>query len=121
MLGRYQESKAGKELNALKQMLQSITRVVRDGQKQEIATELLVPGDIVLLKAGEKVPADGTVLDANRLFMMEAMLTGESVAITKQPDNTVFMGTIVQGGQGVFRIQATGANTEMGKIATHLQ
>lgn len=77
-------------------MLQSVTRVVRDGQKQDIPTENVVPGDIVLLKAGEKVPADGEVVQANRLFMMEAMLTGESVAIPKSTDDLVFMGTIVQ-------------------------
>ena len=62
-----------------------------------VDTDSIVPGDIVLLKAGEKVPADGKVLDANRFFMMEAMLTGESVAIEKNLDDTVFMGTIVQG------------------------
>ena len=121
ILGWYQESKAGKELNALKKMLQSVTRVIRDGKKQEISTDTLVPGDIVLLKAGEKVPGDGGVLDANRMFMMEAMLTGESVAIEKNIEDIVFMGTIVQGGQGTFRVQSTWADTEMGKIATNLQ
>ena len=121
ILGWYQESKAGSELEALKKMLQSITRVIRDGVKQEIPTEQVVPGDIILLKAGEKVPADGKVLDANRLFMMEAMLTGESVPIEKKENDIVFMGTIVQGGQGMFEVETTGAQTEMGKIATNLQ
>lgn len=121
ILGWYQESKAGKELEALKKMLQSTTRVIREGKKQEVPTESIVPWDIVLLKAGEKVAADGKIVDANRMFMMEAMLTGESVAIEKNPDDIVFMGTIVQGWQGIFIVEKTGANTEMGKIATNLQ
>jgi len=116
----YQESKAGKELEALKKMLQLTTRVIRNGENMVIDTDDVVPGDIVLLKAGEKVPADGRVVDANRFFMMEAMLTGESVAIEKNLDDTVFMGTIVQWGQWIFEVQKTGAHTEMGKIASNL-
>lgn len=121
LLGWYQESKAGSELNALKKMLQSITRVLRNGEKTEVPTECIVPGDIVLLKAWEKVPADGEVVNANRLFMMEAMLTGESIAIEKNDEDTVFMWTIVQWWQWMFRVVSTGALTEMGKIATNLQ
>jgi len=121
ILGWYQESKAWSELEALKKMLQSTTRVIRDWKKIHIPTELIVPWDIVQLKAGEKVPADGQVIEANRLFMMEAMLTGESVAIEKQIDDTVFMWTIVQWWQAIFRVVYTWAHTEMGKIATNLQ
>lgn len=123
VLGYYQESKAGSSLEALKKMLQATTKVIRNGIKQKIPTDQLVPGDIVLLKAGEKVPADGKVVDANRLFLMEAMLTGESIAIQKDTTEktTLFMGTIVQWGQWAMEVEKTWAHTEMGKIAKNLQ
>ncbi len=121
ILGYYQENKAGKELEALKKMLQATVKVIRDGVRKSISVEDLVPWDIVSLKAGDKAAGDGKVLEANRLFMMEAMLTGESVPVTKEIGGDIFMGTIVQGGQGMMLIEKTGALTEIGKIATNLQ
>ncbi len=121
ILWYYQESKAGKALEALKKMLESTVKVIRDGTKQTIPVEDLVPGDVVILKAGDKVAGDGKALEVNRLFMIEAMLTGESMPVTKDIGGDIFMGTIVQGGQWMMVIEKTGALTEMGKIASNLQ
>lgn len=121
ILGYYQESKAGKALDALKKLLQATAEVIRDWKEQTVATEEIVPGDIVLLKAGEKIPADGKILEANRFFAMEAMLTGESEPIEKKHDDTVFMGTIVKGGTAIYRVETTGEETEVGKIALNIQ
>ena len=123
VLWYYQESKAWSSLEALKKMLQATTTVIRNGIKQKIPTDFLVPWDIVRLKAWEKVPADWKVVYANRLFLMEAMLTGESIAIQKDPEekNTLFMGTIVQWWQGYMEVEKTWAKTEMWKIAKNLQ
>lgn len=136
VLWRYQESKAGKALEALKMMLQSHARVIREWKKISVSTKDLVPWDIVLLKAGEKIPADGVVVDANRCFVMEAMLTGESVPIEKtamlwqniaesieniDKHHVVYMGTIVQWWQAIFQVLRTWSSTEMGNIALELQ
>lgn len=96
VLGYYQESKAGKELEALKRMLQATVHVIRDGSKTHIPVEQLVPGDVVILKAGDKIAGDGKTIETNRLFMMEAMLTGESVPVNKEVGADIYMGTIVQ-------------------------
>ncbi len=121
ILWYYQENKAGHELEALKKMLQATVKVLRDGTKQTIPVEQLVPGDVVYLKAGDKIAGDGKALEVNRLFMMEAMLTGESVPVTKLEGNDIFMGTIVQWGQWIMVIEKTWAHTEMWKIASNLQ
>ena len=121
ILGFYQERRAGRALEALKQMLHSESQVYRDGKLQQIDAVSLVPGDLVVLNAGDKVPADGKVREINRLFISESLLTGESVPIEKQLDAEVFMGTVVQAGRGIFEIKKTGAKTEMGKIAQTVQ
>ena len=120
VLGFYQEKRADNALQALKNMLQPMAQVFRNGQRIEIKSSEVVPGDIMRLHAGEKVSADGLALDTNRLFLMEAMLTGESVAIQKKETDIIFMWTIVQWGQGAMKVTHTGADTEMGKIATNL-
>ncbi len=121
VLGFYQEKRADNALQALKNMLMPTAHVFRNGKRVEIKSSEIVPWDIVRLKNGDKVPADGTAVDANRLFIMEAMLTGESVAIQKEDTDTIFMGTIVQWGQWVMRVTKTWEETEMGKIAVNLQ
>jgi len=87
----------------------------------EIDVSEVVPGDVVILNQGDKVPADGGLLEANRLFVAEAILTGESVPVAKKPKSKVFMGTVVTAGRGMMKVSSTGAATEMGKIALQIQ
>lgn len=127
ILGFIQERRASHALEALKKMVHPQTRVIRDGKEQTIAIEEVVPGDVVVLDQGEKIPADGTVIEANRLFIDEAILTGESIPVEKEVDSKVkhkslvAMGTIVTAGKGMMRVTTTGENTQMGKIATSIQ
>lgn len=124
ILGFVQEYRAEKAIAALKSMTVSIVRVMRGGQTHEINSRHLVPGDIVLLEEGNKVPADGKVRQSVHLEINEAALTGESLPVAKSPtekeEQFVFMGTIVARGRGVIEITATGMNTKFGKIAAKL-
>ena len=133
ILGFLQERKASRALEALKKLLQPYAKVLRDGKVREIDVELLVPGDVVYLSQGDKIPADGRIVEFNRFYVTEAILTGESVPVEKKlADDTnadtrdgedaeavskVFMGTIVSGGKATMIVEKTGSNTEMGKIA----
>jgi P-type Ca2+ transporter type 2C len=130
VLGISQESKAEASLSALEKMMKNIARVRRDGQAVEIEAEELVPGDIVLMEAGNRVPADGRLFLAATLEIEEAALTGESVASPKATDAIVkdevplgdrlcmaFMNTAVTRGRGEMIVTTTGMGTEMGHIA----
>lgn len=119
ILGFLQERKASKALEALKKLLHPYAKVLRDGKVREIEVEYLVPGDVVYLSQGDKIPADGKIIDYNRFYVTEAILTGESVPVEKKlgGDEKVFMGTIVTGGKAVMSVEMTGDKTEMGKIA----
>ena len=130
VLGMRQESKAEASLAALEKMMKNIARVRRDGQAIEIEAEQLVPGDIVLMEAGNRVPADGRLFIAATLEIEEAALTGESVASPKDSDaiakeevplgdrhNMAFMNTAVTRGRGEMIVTTTGMGTEMGHIA----
>ena len=133
-LGVYQESKAEKAIEALQAMSAATCKVIRDGKMQVIKSEDLVPGDVVLLEAGDAVPADGRLFESASLKIEEAALTGESVPVTKITDpigdggtvalgdrkNMVYMGSTVVYGRGSAIITETGMNTEMGKIADAL-
>lgn len=81
--GLYQEYQAEKSLQSLKKMTQTMVRVIRDGKEQEIDSRYLVPGDIVYLEEGTKIPADGEVIESMNLEVNEAMLTGESLPVAK--------------------------------------
>lgn len=134
VLGVYQESKAEKAIEALQAISAATTRVMRDGKIQEIKTEDLVVGDVILLEAGDSIPADARLLESASLKIEEAALTGESVPVDKiipalnlgdQKDislgdrkNMVYMGSAVVYGRGSATVVATGMKTEMGKIAT---
>ena len=128
-LGFYQEHRAEATLAALKKMLAQHARVRRSGEVQEIAAENLVPGDFVLLEAGDRVPADARVLAAHNTEVAEAALTGESHAVGKHAEalapgehplaerfNMVFMNTVVTRGRIEVLVIATGMKTEMGRI-----
>jgi Ca2+-transporting ATPase len=130
VMGRNQESKAEASLAALEQMMKSIARVRRDGQAVEVDAEELVPGDVVLMEAGNRVPADGRLFVTATLEIEEAALTGESVASSKdeatidKPDvplgdrhNMAFMNTSVTRGRAEMIVTTTGMGTEMGHIA----
>lgn len=120
--GLYQEYQAEKSLATLKQMTKTMVRVIRDGQEKEIDSRFLVPGDIIYLEEGSKVPADGELIEGMNLEVNEAMLTGESMPIVKNlnEDNKFYAGTIISRGRGYVRITATGSNTRFGKIAKTL-
>jgi len=131
-LGFFQEHRAEAALSALKKMLAPVARVRRDGQPAEIPAEALVPGDILLLEAGDRIPADARVLRAPAAEVAEAALTGESQAVAKTPaaisgtpplaeqHNMVFMNTVVTRGRIEAIVCATGMRTEMGKLASLL-
>ncbi|MBT6401246.1 HAD-IC family P-type ATPase [candidate division WWE3 bacterium] len=120
ILGFLQERKAGQALAALKKLVHPHAQVFRDGELVTIEVEKLVPGDLVLLNQGDKIPTDGKLVDANRFFVSEAILTGESESISKTLDNEVYMGTIVTAGRAKMVVEVTGAQTEMGKIAVSI-
>src|SRR3989344_2046507 len=117
ILGFFQERKADKALYALRKLVHPKAKVVRDGEIRTIDVEEVVPDDTCVITQGDKIPADGEVIFANRLFVNEAILTGESVSLAKKENDKLFMGTIVTSGQGKALIKTTGANTEIGKIA----
>ena len=133
-LGVIQERRAEQALAALKKLAAPEAQVVRDGQRQSVPSPQLVPGDIVLLEAGNYVPADIRLLDAANLRIEEAALTGESVAVQKDANirleadiplgdrkNTTFMGTLVSYGRGRGVVVSTGMRTQIGLIAEMLQ
>lgn len=133
ILGTVQESKAEAALDALKQMAAPTARVVRDGITQNITASELVKGDIVLLEAGDSVPADLRLVESMALKIEESALTGESVPVEKTTQalaeqnvplgdqtNMAFMGTAVTYGRGSGIVIATGMGTQMGTIASQL-
>ncbi len=123
-LGFWQEYKASREIKALKNYEPPKSRVIRDGKEQEILSENLVPGDIVVLGAGDKIPADGIITDGYELSVNESSLTGESIPVIKSTHNKnkdVYLGTWIISGGGEIKITATGSNTRFGKIATSLE
>lgn len=137
ILGVYQQNKAEKAIDALQQMAAATSKVLRDGQIVTVRSEDLVIGDVIILEAGDAVPADGRILECASLKIEEAALTGESVPVLKYVDllnlkqdeqevplgdrkNMVYMGSTVAYGRGRAVITATGMDTEMGKIADAL-
>ena len=129
VLGVIQESKAEAAIEALQTMTAATSKVLRDGAVAELESSRLVPGDVVLLEAGDSVPADGRLLACASLQIEEAALTGESVPSAKSTDpltgdvplgdrrNMAYMGSTVSYGRGRMVVTATGMDTEMGKIA----
>ena len=134
VLGVFQESKAEAAIEALQTMTAATCKVLRDGKQVSIHSDQLVPGDVVLLEAGDAVPADGRLLESASLKIEEAALTGESVPVNKVIEalglakdqseiplgdrkNMCYMGSTVVYGRGKALITRTGMDTEMGKIA----
>ena len=134
LLGFSQEYRAEKAMAALKRMSTPLVRVRRDGQVREIPSRDLVPGDVVLLEAGNVVPADLRLIESANLRVQEAALTGESEPVEKDTlvlegkeatigdrRNMAFMGTVVTYGRGAGLVAETGMNTEIGAIAAMIQ
>jgi magnesium-transporting ATPase (P-type) len=129
LIGFIQEGKAEQAMNAIRHMLAPQTNVIRQGERTSIPGEDLVPGDIVLIEAGDKIAADLRLLNAYGLTLQEAILTGESVPVEKHTEQVsaqapigdrtgmAFSGTLVASGQGKGIVVATGAQTEIGHIS----
>jgi len=131
----YQEHKTERSLEALRDLSSPRALVIRDGQRKRIAGREVVPGDMMVLSEGDRVPADGVLLSAVNLSTDESLLTGESVPVRKQASPNelemarpggedlpfVFSGTLVVRGTGLARAKSTGAQTELGKIGKSLR
>ncbi len=134
VIGYIQENKASQAMTKLNNLVEFNSFVLRDGNEQSILSKDLVVGDIILLKSGNKIPADARVIDSSDLRVNESSITGESFPVNKKFDqvykkgvvladrkNMVYAGTIVSHGVGRAVIVATGINTEIGKIAQMVQ
>jgi len=129
IVGYLQESKANQALNKLKKFLQLKTVVIRDGSEKEIPQKYVVPGDVILLRAGNKVSADARIIESNDLKVNESALTGEWLAAEKKTesldkgisladrDNMVYLGTVIESGWGKAVVVSTGKRTELGQVA----
>jgi len=125
--GFIQEYRAEKAIKSLKGMLVPISIVIRDGKEKEIISREIVPGDIILLRNGEKIPADCIVIEEKELLVNESILTGESKEIGKiaveneenySEENTLYMGSFIVNGKCLARVVHTGMNTRFGSIAS---
>ncbi|MGY5850281.1 cation-translocating P-type ATPase [Salegentibacter sp. F14] len=132
IMGFVQEYKAEKAIEAIKSLVKKKAYVLRDGKQEEIPSEEVVPGDIIILKEGATVPADGRLIEKKDLRATEASLTGESMPVKKEPDpveedtavgdrsNMVWKGTNIARGEGKAVVTAIGKKTEIGKIASSM-
>jgi Ca2+-transporting ATPase len=124
ILGFAEEYQAQRTYTSLRGLLKPTTTVIRDGIRQEIDIQELVPDDLVVLSAGERIPGDGILLESTQITVDEAILTGESEPVKKSPavdEKSLFAATTVVTGRGWMRVTQTGTQTELGKIASSLQ
>ena len=133
VLGVVQTKKADSSLDSLKKLSVPEAKVIRNNEKLTISSQELVPGDIVLLEAGDYVPADGRIIESQTLKVIEGMLTGESEPVLKNADtineesslgdqkNMVFSGSMVVYGRATYVVTSCGMNTQVGKIANLLE
>jgi P-type Ca2+ transporter type 2C len=128
VIGTVQEGRAQRALDALRSMEPRFATVIRDGRRQRIDLARVVPDDVVVLAAGDRVPADGELLSTNGLQVDESVLTGESLPVDKRPfvlsedddHGRAFAGTVVTAGEGTATVVATGASSSTGRIAAEL-
>ncbi len=133
LLGFIQEFRTEKTMEALKSLTAPAAKVLRSGRHVSIPAEQIVPGDVIILDAGDRVPADALILESSNTQVDESLLTGESVPVEKfavspnsdkepgEKKNKVYMGTSITGGRARALVTATGMNTEMGGIADMIQ
>jgi len=133
LIGFFQENKAEQSLHRLKQMVEHHTRVIRDSKEHFINSQELVPGDIIILEAGDIIPADARIIESQNLQVSEALLTGESLPSFKKQEifkedtsladreNMVYFGTLISAGKAKAVVVAIGLKTEIGKIASLLR
>lgn len=130
----FQDTRSARALDALKEYIEPKIKVIRNSQEKTVDARELVPGDIIIMEEGMKVPADAVILDANDLIVNESIITGESVPVSKgetEQNSFLFQGSTIEGGKCTARVSATGNNTTLGKIGkavsgysypkTHLQ
>lgn len=116
----WQEGRAESALQALRGLTQPLARVLREGRVQRLPAHQVVPGDLLLLAEGERIAADGKLLQASTLQVDESLLTGESLPVDKQADARVFAACHVVRGQGLAQVTATGARSQVGQIGSAL-
>lgn len=116
-LGVYQENKAEAALARLRAMAEPLVWVLRDGALKHLPTTGLVPGDLIRLESGDRVPADGVLLEAQGVSVDESLLTGESVPVDKGEEHEVFCGTLLVRGKSFAEVTRTGEKSSMGKLA----
>ncbi len=133
ILGFVQEFRTEKTMEALKSLAAPAAKVIRNGRQVSVPAEQIVPGDLIVLEAGDRVPADAVLMESTNTQADESLLTGESVPVEKYAaasggrhqavdrKNTVYMGTSITGGRAKAMVNATGMNTEMGGIAELIQ
>ena len=121
ILGFVQEYRTEKTMEALKEMTAPMARVLRGQKIKNISSDEIVPKDIVFLEEGNKVPADGIIIECSNIEVDESLLTGESLPVEKEINNEVYMGTVISYGRCTMCVVKTGMNTRMGEIADMLQ
>lgn len=120
ILGFVQEFRTERTIEALRNMSAQKATVIRDGAEIHIPAENIVPGDLVVVNSGDKVPADGKIIESPGVNVDESMLTGESIAVFKE-EGTLYGGTLVTSGHAIMEVTETGMKTEMGKISQMIQ
>jgi Ca2+-transporting ATPase len=120
VFGFVQEYNAEKSLEKLKNYITPKALVIRNGERVQISTINIVPGDIVILSEGEYIPADGKILESHQLEIDESVLTGESIPVAKEKEDFVYSGTLISKGKGIFVVDKIGMQTKFGQIAQNL-
>jgi Ca2+-transporting ATPase len=121
VLGSVQEYKAEKAMEALKKIVEPTATVLKDGKVREIMTRMVVPGDILLLESGDRIPADAKIFEVVGLKVDESALTGESISVEKKKGDLIFAGTQIVHGKCEALVIATGMQTKLGLIAGMIQ
>lgn len=121
IFGFIQEYRAHDTIGKLKELVSPIARVIRDGQETEIDARYIVPSDIVVIREGDKIPADGKLITNVSMEVDESILTGESIPVEKKVDSHLFSGTFVVRGRGMFLVETIGFKTKLGEIASELE